>query len=212
VCSSDLILGKKFFRNGKIKYFLAIMGFVFAYFFYAIPNHYIVPSTFTYKPTEFSIDQEFPELCSKKNLMVFAPPDIYRLNSEQDSLYANFKEDWSKYVGTPVHYVCVGNGTSVEVSSMDWNPKKLYCPSEITLEVSADRYNEILNRPPSLFPMFVFNCEYVVSPYEEATNRKEWIDIFCFNVGFATPRCFLHLLNPSSGSFLPPEHLIVSTE
>jgi hypothetical protein len=209
---SFYIFGKKFFKNKKIKYFLAVIGLLLSYFFYAIPNHCIVPLLFTYKPTEFKIDQEFPELCSEKNLMVFAPPDIYDLNSEQDPWYLNFKEDWSKYVGTSVHYICVGNGTSVIVSSFDWNPKKLYCPSEIKLEVSGEKYNEILSRPPSLFPMFVFNCEYVVSPYENADNRKHWIDIFCFNSGFATPRCLLHLLNPSTGPFLPPENIIVSTK
>ena len=207
------VIGKKFFKKKGIKYLLVILGFSIAYMFYAIPNHYVVAITYTFKPTEFSINKEFPELCSEKNLMVFAPPNTYLSNPEYvEEEYLSFKEDWSKYVDTPIHYICVGNGTFVNISFAEWNPDKLYCPPGVTLGVSTQKYNDILKQPPSLFPLFVFNCEYSISVYQPIENKKEWRDIFCFNSWFATPKCFLHLLNPSRGNFLPPQHLIVSTE
>jgi hypothetical protein len=202
-------LGKRFLKKVRIKYFLPIIGFLFAYAFYAIPNHSIVPLFYLYKPSVFGVNEEFPELCEKKNLMVFAPPEMYLLKSERIlDWYVNFKNIYSSYVGNSIYYVCVGNGTVVNVSSVEWNSNELYCPDDVKVGVSGKKYNEILNNPPSLFPMFVFDCNYIVSPYPQAEDRKEWIDIFCFHSGFATMKCFIHLLNPSTGSFLPPEHFL----
>lgn len=202
-------LGKKVLKKRKkVRYFLLIVGFLFAYTFYAIPNHSIVPFFYMYKPLVFSVDQEFPELCEKKNLMVFAPPNIYLVQPESAlDVYASFKDIYSDYVSSPIHYICVGNGTSVDVG-FDWNPDKLQCPAGIQFRVSTGKYKEILGSPPSLFPMFVFDCKYVVYPHQPTEKRKEWIDIFCFHSNFATPKCFFHLLNPSTGDFLPPESYV----
>jgi len=202
-------LGKKFLKKqNKVKYYLFILGFLFAYIFYAIPNHFIVPFFYMYKPATFNINQEFPELCKEKNVMVFAPARIYLLEPSLSlDFYLSFKNVYANYVSSPIHYVCVGNGTSVDVG-FDWNPKKLNCPSNVKFEVSTESYKEILENPPSLFPMFVIDCKYVISPHQPTENIKEWVDIFCFHANFATPKCLLHLLNPSTGVFLPPENSV----
>lgn len=202
-------LGKKFFKKRKkIKYSLLILGFLFAYAFYAIPNHSIVPFFFVYKPTAFTVNKEFPELCKEKNVMVFAPPKIYLMQSEFAlDTYLSFKDVYVHYITSPIYYICVGNGTSVNVS-FDWNPNKLNCPSDIKFKVSTEKYKEIMGNPPSLFPMFVINCNYVIFPHQPTQNKKEWTDIFCFFSSFATPKCFLHLISPSTGVFLLPEKYI----
>jgi len=203
-------VGKKFLKNRKnSKYYLAIIGFIFAYFFYAIPNHSLVALALVYKPTQFSINSTYPDFCNEKNVMVFSPPDFYYLNSsEKNEWFESFKVDFSKYVNTPIHYICVGNGTSVNISFTEWNINKSYCPDNVKLAVSTKKYVEMLNQPRSLFPLFVFDCNYIISPYLPVTDKKEWLDIFCFHSSFATPRCFLHLMNPSFGMFLPPEKFL----
>jgi len=200
-------IGKRFFSKKLIRYFLFVVGFSFAYFFYAIPNHAIVPLLFVYKPANFTIEQEFPKLCEQNNLIVFAPPGVYLLNPELD-VYVKFKEIYSGYVGQPLHYVCVGNGTSAYVGSSEWNYNKFLCPNDIKIAISADKYNQALNNPHSLFPMFVFDCKYVVSPHLPPENEKEWKDIFCFFSGFSNLKCFLNFLNPSTGVFLPSKQLL----
>jgi hypothetical protein len=201
-------LGKKFLKKKNTKYYLFIFGFLFAYAFYAIPNHSIVPFFYMYKPSVFSIDQEFPELCKEKNVMLFAPPKIYLQESTLSlDFYMSFKDIYSDYVGSSIHYICVGNGTSVNVG-FDWNPEKLKCPSNVKFVVSTERYKEILTNPPPLFPMFVIDCKYIISPHQPTENLKEWADMFCFHSNFLTPKCFLHLLSPSRGIFLPPEDAV----
>jgi uncharacterized protein Usg len=201
-------IGKKFLRKKAMKYFLAVLGFLFAYSFYILPNHSLVPLLFVYKPADFTIDQEFPKACEQKNLIVFAPPGVYLLNPELD-VYVKFKDFYSKYVSQPLYYVCVGNGTSAIVGSSEWNYEKLFCPESIKIAISTEKYNQALNNPHSLFPMFVFDCKYALYPHLPAGNEKEWKDIFCFFSGFKSFKCFLHFLNPSAGVFLPPKSLLV---
>jgi uncharacterized protein Usg len=190
-----------------MKYYLLILGILFSYIFYAIPNHSIVPLIFVYKPTNLTVEQEFPKFCEQKNLIVFAPPGVYLLNPKMD-VYVKFKDVYSGYVGQPLHYVCIGNGTSVYVGSSEWNYDNLTCPHEVENIISTVRYNQILNNPPSLFPMFVFDCKYVVSPHLPTGNDKEWEDVFCFFSGLNL-KCFLNFLNPSTGVFLPPEQFLL---
>jgi hypothetical protein len=167
----------------------------------------MVPLLFIYKPANFTVDQEFPKLCEQKNLMVFAPPGVYLLNPEFD-VYVKFKEMYSTYVSEPLNYICVGNGTSVMVGSSEWNNNKLLCPHDIEISISSDRYNQALSNPRSLFPMFVFDCEYVVYPHPTADYQKEWKDIFCFFSEFDNLKCFLNFLNPSTGVFLPSKQVL----
>jgi hypothetical protein len=204
------IVGKRFLKNKKnLKYYLAIIGFIFAYFFYAIPNHSLVALALMYKPAQFSINSTYPDICKEKNIMVFSPPDFYNPNSgENNEWLKSFDDNFLKYVGEPVYYMCVGNGTSVNITFTDWNKNKSYCSKDIKFVVSTKKYIEMLNQPRSLFPMFVFDCNYIVSPYLPVNDEKEWLDIFCFHSSFVTPRCFLHLMNPSIGTFLPPENFL----
>lgn len=158
-------MAKKFLKKKKkVKYYLLIFGILFAYAFYTIPNHSIAPFFYVYKPPTSIIDQEFSKLCEKKSVMLFAPPTMFLMQSEFGvDVYANFKDIYSNYVSSPINYVCVGNGTSVNIG-FDWNPDKLYCPDKIQLRVSTERYEEILGQPPSLFPMFVLDCKYIIYP------------------------------------------------
>ena len=205
------IVGKRFLKNKRnLKYYLVIIGFIFAYIFYAIPNHSLVALAFIYKPAQFNINSTYPDFCKESNIMVFAPPDFYIPNfpGRNNEWLMDFKNGFLIYVGKPVHYLCVGNGTSLNITFTDWNKNKTYCPSDIKLAVSSKKYIKMLNNPRSLFPMFVFDCNYIISPYLPIDDKKEWLDMFCFHSSFATPKCFLHLIDPSIGTFLPPENFV----